>query len=265
MSCFYPRSSATSSQGLSAPNRNTKRPWGWVWVIMDLEAPSTCIRIFLKMEPFFSVLGRPPFSPFSVECVSWLIGSVGQIEQKKSLKVTEGGLVPQYYCGVVWKKQDMKPNQYGAKIKLVDAIVKLRQHGKRDQPLKLPCAIPASLAFQQLQLYSFFCRLKELFRVKNGLTSSFFFFLKVPKIGVGRMTLKVEIKEDGPSRSLLSTDFWGIKTFPAVEIFWKPRLHVYVWTDGNGAFQIRWCHTSYSVLFVLGLGIVRDAIVFLSF
>ena len=46
------------------------------------------------------------------------------------------------------------------------------------------------LFFSMLLLCSFF-RLKELFQVKNGLTTSllFFFFLKMPKIWVGRTTL----------------------------------------------------------------------------
>ena len=28
--------------------------------------------------------------------------------------------------------------------------------------------------------------------------------------------------------------------------FWKRRLFVYVWTDEDGGFQIRWCHISYT-------------------
>ena len=48
-----------------------------------------------------------------------------------------------------------------------------------------------------LLLCSFF-RLKELFQVKNNVTTSLlFFFLKMPKIGVGRTTVKGEKKEDG--------------------------------------------------------------------
>ena len=48
-------------------------------------------------------------------------------------------------------------------------------------------------------LCSFFT-LKELFQVKIGLTKSLlFFFLKMPKIWVGRMTLNGEKKEDGLS------------------------------------------------------------------
>ena len=45
-----------------------------------------------------------------------------------------------------------------------------------------------------------FFRLKELFQVKNGLTTLlhfFFFFLTIPKIWVGRTTLNGEKKEDG--------------------------------------------------------------------
>ena len=46
------------------------------------------------------------------------------------------------------------------------------------------------LFFSMLLLCSFF-RLKELFQVKNGVTTSllFFFFLKMPKIWVGRTTV----------------------------------------------------------------------------
>ena len=42
-------------------------------------------------------------------------------------------------------------------------------------------------------------RLKELFQVKNGLTTSllFFLFLKMPQIWVGQTMLKREKKEDG--------------------------------------------------------------------
>ena len=54
-----------------------------------------------------------------------------------------------------------------------------------------------------LSLCSFF-RLKELFQVKNGSTKSFlFFFLKMPKISVGRTKLNGERKEDG----LIRKDF----------------------------------------------------------
>ena len=46
-----------------------------------------------------------------------------------------------------------------------------------------------------------FFRLKELFQVKKGVTTSFlffvFFFLKMPKIWVGRTTVNGEKKEDG--------------------------------------------------------------------
>ena len=53
------------------------------------------------------------------------------------------------------------------------------------------------LFFSVLLLRSFF-RLKELFQVKNGLTTSLLvFFLKMLKIWVGQTTLKEEKKEDG--------------------------------------------------------------------
>ena len=56
------------------------------------------------------------------------------------------------------------------------------------------------LFFSMLLLCSFF-RLKELFQVKNGLTTSLLlllFFLKMPKIWVGRMTLNGEKKRGWP-------------------------------------------------------------------
>ena len=50
--------------------------------------------------------------------------------------------------------------------------------------------------FSMLLLCSFF-RLKELFQVKNAVTTSLLFFLlKMPKIWVGRTTVNVEKKED---------------------------------------------------------------------
>ena len=54
------------------------------------------------------------------------------------------------------------------------------------------------LFFFMLLLCSFF-RLKELFQVKNGVTTSllFFVFSKMPKIWVGRATVNGEKKEDG--------------------------------------------------------------------
>ena len=52
------------------------------------------------------------------------------------------------------------------------------------------------LFFSMLLLCSFF-RLKELFQVKNGVTTSFLFFLKMPKIWVGRTTVNGEKQEDG--------------------------------------------------------------------
>ena len=56
------------------------------------------------------------------------------------------------------------------------------------------------LFFSMLLLCSFF-RLKELFQVKNGLTTSLLlllFFLKMPKIWVGRTTLNGEKKRGWP-------------------------------------------------------------------
>ena len=53
------------------------------------------------------------------------------------------------------------------------------------------------LFFSMLLICSFFI-LKELFQVKNGLTTSLlFFFLKMPKIWVGRTMPNGEKKEDG--------------------------------------------------------------------
>ena len=54
------------------------------------------------------------------------------------------------------------------------------------------------LFFSMLLLCSFF-RLKELFQVKNGVTMSLLFFLKMPKIWVSQTTVNAEKKEDGLS------------------------------------------------------------------
>ena len=53
------------------------------------------------------------------------------------------------------------------------------------------------LFFSMLLLCSFF-RLKELFQVKNGLTTSFLFFLKMPNIWVGQTTLNGGEKRGWP-------------------------------------------------------------------
>ena len=53
------------------------------------------------------------------------------------------------------------------------------------------------LFFSVLLLRSFF-RLKELFQVKNGITKSLFFFLKMLKIWVGRTTVNGEKKRGWP-------------------------------------------------------------------
>ena len=47
-----------------------------------------------------------------------------------------------------------------------------------------------------LLLRSFF-RLKELFQVKNGLTTLLLCFLKMPKIWIGQMRINGEKTEDG--------------------------------------------------------------------
>ena len=54
------------------------------------------------------------------------------------------------------------------------------------------------LFFSMLLLCSFF-RLKELFQVKNGVTMSLLFFLKMSKIWVSQMMVNAEKKEDGLS------------------------------------------------------------------
>ena len=53
------------------------------------------------------------------------------------------------------------------------------------------------LFFSMLLLCSFF-RLKELFQVKNGVITSLLFFLKMPKICVGRTTVDGEKKTGWP-------------------------------------------------------------------
>ena len=62
------------------------------------------------------------------------------------------------------------------------------------------------LFFSMLLLCSFF-RLKELSQVKNGVTTSLlFFFLKMPKIWVGRTTVNGEKKEDGLMYDKVTSD-----------------------------------------------------------
>ena len=53
------------------------------------------------------------------------------------------------------------------------------------------------LFFSMLLLCSFF-RLKELFQVKNGVTTSLLFFLKMPNIWVGRTTVNGEKNRGWP-------------------------------------------------------------------
>ena len=64
------------------------------------------------------------------------------------------------------------------------------------------------LFFSMLLLCSFF-RLKELFQVKNGVTTSLLFFvLKMPNIWVGRMTVNGERKRGWPNLVLCLTKFF---------------------------------------------------------
>ena len=63
------------------------------------------------------------------------------------------------------------------------------------------------LFFSMLLLCSFF-RLKELFQVKNGVTTSLLsFFLKMPKIWVGQTTVNREKKEDDQTYRDQSEEF----------------------------------------------------------
>ena len=63
-----------------------------------------------------------------------------------------------------------------------------------------------------LLLRSFF-RLKELFQVKNGLTTSLLFFWKMPKIWVSQMKLNGGKKLDGLSAHELKNliKIWPLK------------------------------------------------------
>ena len=64
------------------------------------------------------------------------------------------------------------------------------------------------LFFSMLLLCSFF-RLKQLFQVKNGVTTSllFFFLWKMPKNWVGRTTVNGEKKRGWPKRFTLPAAF----------------------------------------------------------
>ena len=101
----------------------------------------------------------------------------------KKRKITRFGRRPGTPASLLW---NLETTRHKPKINmaetLVDVIVELRQRGKKDQPTKLLCDTQASLTFHQLKLYWFF-RLKELFQVKNGLTTSSLFFLKCQKFG----------------------------------------------------------------------------------
>ena len=63
------------------------------------------------------------------------------------------------------------------------------------------CNLSVEKPFHVRSIPCSFFRLKESFQVKNGVTTSFlFFFLKMPKIWVGWMTVNGEKKEDGLCR-----------------------------------------------------------------
>ena len=72
-----------------------------------------------------------------------------------------------------------------------------------DQSPKLLCDRPASLTFQQMLLCSF-SRLKELVKVKNGLTAWFLFFSfeNAKNMGWTDDAKQRKKKEDGLSRIL---------------------------------------------------------------
>ena len=144
-------------------------PWGPLHTYSD---------IFESGAPF-SVPGHPP-------CVSWYSVHRSDWKKKKKLKkrkITRFGRRPGTPASLLW---NLETTRHKPKINmaetLVDVIVELRQRGKKDQPTKLLCDTQASLTFHQLKLYWFF-RLKELFQVKNGLTTSSLFFLKCQKFG----------------------------------------------------------------------------------
>ena len=121
------------------------------------------------------------------------IGSVGRIEKKKKPYIKNHrksrNRRPGTQASLLWSletaRQEPKINMAE---KLVDVIVNnIKTTWEKDQPPKLLCDMQASLTFQQLLLLSSFFRLKELFHVNNGLTTSSLFFGKCQKSGsVGR-------------------------------------------------------------------------------
>ena len=74
---------------------------------MDLEAPSTRIRIFLKAELLFPFQAIPPAFP-DIRSIDRIEKKKKNLKKEKSLD-SEGGLVPQRHCCGTWKQQDMNP------------------------------------------------------------------------------------------------------------------------------------------------------------
>ena len=150
-----------------------------------LRPPPHVFGYFWKRSSFFH--SRPsPLKFFRLVSNAFPdIRSIGRIEKKKlkKRKITRFGRRPGTPASLLW---NLETTRHEPKINmaetLVDVIVELRQRGKKDQPTKLLCDTQASLTFHQLKLYWFF-RLKELFQVKNGLTTSSLFFLKCQKFG----------------------------------------------------------------------------------
>ena len=96
------------------------------------------------------------------------------------------------------------------------------------------------LFFSMLLLCSFF-RLKELFQVKKGVTTSLLFFvLKMPNICVGRMTVNGERKRGWPNLVLCLTKFVDTLLQPISKsqksylslkrLMWKTEHFLFRWT-----------------------------------
>ena len=134
--------------------------------------------ILAKTIPLF-------FFSFSVKCVSWYwVGRSDWKKKQKKIHKKSRNRRPWY------PRMTLKVNIH------IFGLTKCTIYCK-----KCPCFC-SCFSLCMLLLCSFF-RLKELFQVKNGLTTSLLFFWKMPKIWVGRTTLNRGKKSGWPNVNLI--------------------------------------------------------------